>query len=292
MIPTVAELRYFYEITKTLNLSHAAKKLHISQPSLSRSIQHLEKTVGTDLLIRHKKGVTLTPAGKKVLFKVKSLMDEWNTTRLEALASHQQVEGHIKIGCHPTTGLFIHEHIAELLNQYPKLDIELKHATSDVVTQQVIDVISDIGIVTNPIHYPDLIIHKLSEYGTTLWAATRNHKLQNIHSGEAVLICNPDTQHTEIILKQCRLAGMTFKRILNVNSIEVIANLTANGCGIGILPSCISKTLFDKKLKRVPDMPIISDELCLIYRKEFRNVKIVKAVADQFKRWPEKCLEI
>lgn len=286
MLPSSAELSYFLEVTNTLNVSLAAKNLNISQPTLSRAIQNLENTVGTELLIRHKKGVALTPAGKKVLFKVKNLLDDWNTTKLEALASHQHVEGHIKIGCHPTVGLFIHPYITDLLLDYPKLDIELNHSTSAIITQQVIDVLLDIGIVTNPMQYPDLVIHKLSEYSTTLWTSSDKQKTQDIYSGEAILICDPNTHYAKTIIKQCKSMGITFKRIVKTNSLEVTANLAANGCGIAALPSCITKTLFDQQLQRIPDMPTITDELCLIYRNEYRNVSVVKTVVDKFKTKP------
>src|SRR5476649_2899837 len=139
MMHSVAELTYYFEVTNTLNLSHAAKNLRISQPTLSRAIQHLEATVGTELLVRHKKGVALTPAGKKILLQIKPLLENWKNTKLQALASHQEVEGHIKIGSHPTTGLFIHGFIGELLELYPKLEIELRHGPSDLITQQVIE---------------------------------------------------------------------------------------------------------------------------------------------------------
>jgi LysR family hca operon transcriptional activator len=61
-------LRYFVAIAETGSLTVAAeKKLYTSQPSLSRQIKDLEDQVGTPLLSRSSRGVTLTDAGKAFL---------------------------------------------------------------------------------------------------------------------------------------------------------------------------------------------------------------------------------
>jgi len=60
MLPSAAELEYFLEVANTLNLSRASERLGLSQPSLSLAIKRLELSIGTQLFIRHKQGVTLT----------------------------------------------------------------------------------------------------------------------------------------------------------------------------------------------------------------------------------------
>jgi len=288
MMPSVSELTYFLEVSNTLNLSQAAKSLSISQSALSRAIQNLESTVGTALLIRHSKGVKLTPAGQKIVLQVKPLLQNWQNTKLEALASHNQVQGQIKLGCHSTIGLFIHGFLAELLEIHSALDIELRHAPSDIITQSVIDLNIDIGIVTNPIPYPDLIIRKIYESDTTFWIGEGNRNIQDIHTKNAVLICDPEMVHTQLILKKCKTSSIRFNRILKINSLEVVASLTANGCGIGLLPSCFIRSVYANKLKRIPNFPVIKKDLYLIYRKEFLNIVAFKTVIDAIKKWAKK----
>lgn len=278
MMPSAAELTYFLEAANTLNLSIAAKNLGMTQPALSRAIQNLEMTTGAALLIRHQRGVTLTPAGKKMLQQVKPLLQHWQNTKLEALAAHQEVQGKIKIGCHSTTAIFLHGILCELLEQYTGLEIELCHGYSENLTQQVIDLNLDIGIVTNPIQYPDLIIRKITETDTTLWVGKGNREIQKIHSPDSILICNPAVRHTQIMLQQCKTRKINFRRLLKVNSIEVVASLTANGCGIGLLPSSFVQAIYGSKLKRIANMPVIKDDLNLIYRKEYINVKAVQII--------------
>src|SRR5881275_2916278 len=60
-------LRYFVAIGETRNLSRAATQLHVAQPALSRQIRDLERELGVELLERHPKGVTPTPAGEALI---------------------------------------------------------------------------------------------------------------------------------------------------------------------------------------------------------------------------------
>jgi DNA-binding transcriptional LysR family regulator len=78
-------------------------------------------------------------------------------------------------------------------------------------------------------------------------------------------------------MKKIKKAGMEFSRTINSSSLEVIADLTANGCGIGILPSRVAdRTL--KKIQRVPKAPVFFDEHCLIYRAENKNVRSIQTL--------------
>ena len=60
---TLRQLRYFSVLAEELHFGKAASRLGITQPSLTRQIQSLEKTVGTPLVERTQRAVALTPAG-------------------------------------------------------------------------------------------------------------------------------------------------------------------------------------------------------------------------------------
>lgn len=67
-------VRYFTVVAEHLNYARAAEALHVAQPSLSRQIQRLEKTLGVRLLERNTRGSTLTAAGAAFLPKAQDLL--------------------------------------------------------------------------------------------------------------------------------------------------------------------------------------------------------------------------
>lgn len=279
-----SDLIYFIEISNTLNLSRTAKRIGISQPSLTLAIKRLEQVVGTELFIRSKNGVILTKAGKRLLSHAKQLLQLWDSVKSESLAAHYEIQGNFTFGVHPSVALYtLSSFLPKLLMDYPKLEIQLKHDTSRKISEGVINFSIDIALIVNPIKHPDLIIHKLYDDKVTFWHGVEKNINQQIDSGEAVLIFDPDLIQTQWLLKRIHKQKIQFKRVVTSNNLEVIANLTANGGGIGILPTCVALSAYPSKLKPVAKMPHYHDEICLVYRHENRDIKAMQAIVNSIK---------
>lgn len=284
MLPSPAELTYFFEIASCLNFSRASERLGVSQPSLSFAIKRLENTLGINLFIRHKQGVTLTPAGEQLLAQVKPLLHHWENTKIQAISLHNEVRGKVTIGCRSATSLLLGGFLRNLLEKHPRLEIDFKFQSPQKTTEAVIDSSVDIGIVINPLQHYDLVIHKIDDMETSLWVGHGNQNIQNIDSGEAVIICEPNVPHSQILLRQLEKLNFRIGRILKVNSLEAIANFTIEGCGIGILPACFATNMYSDKLKKIEGMPVCTDDICLIYRHENKNVQAISTVIAALKR--------
>ena len=67
MAPELRLIRYFVAVAQEGNVTRAAERLHVAQPSLSAAVRQLEAQLGVDLLERTGRGVALTPAGELLL---------------------------------------------------------------------------------------------------------------------------------------------------------------------------------------------------------------------------------
>lgn len=281
------ELNYFLEVANSLNLSRASERLGISQPSLSLSMKRLEQSIGVELLIRHKKGVALTQAGKQLLSHTNQLLQYWQEVKSQTLASHQEIQGNYKLGCHPSLGLtYLSGFLPNLLSSYPKLVIDLEYDLSRKITERVINLSIDLALVVNPIPHPELIIHKLMKDDVTFWVANKiKNRNVDLASGEAVIICDPELGQSQWLLKSLQKQGIEIFRLMRNANLEIIGDLTSNGCGVGILPRSIASALYAKTIKPIPNMSVYRDEVCLIYRSENRNIKAIQCIVSRIKNY-------
>lgn len=282
MMPSASELTYFLEVASSLNLSRAAERIGISQPTLSLAIQRLETAIGAPLLIRSKRGVMLTQAGKQLHIHAKTLLQSWESVRGQALASTHEMQGSYTIGCHVSVALYSLPCVmAQLLDKNPKIDVRLVHDLSRKIAERVIQTEVDIGIVVNPMKHPDLVIRTLTTDEVTFWVGKGHRNTQDFRSGEAVLICDPDLLQTQNLTKKLKKSGVKYGRILATSSLEVVTELTVSGAGIGIIPTRVVESSGARGLEPIRHAPTFSDEICLIYRVENRGIRAIQVIADQ-----------
>lgn len=74
---TLNQLRYIIAISKENSLNDAAKKLFISQPSLSSAVHALEQELGFDIFVRSKSGISLTTKGSEFLGYARSVIEQY-----------------------------------------------------------------------------------------------------------------------------------------------------------------------------------------------------------------------
>jgi DNA-binding transcriptional LysR family regulator len=91
-------LEFFVAAAEELNFTHAAGRLHVSQPPFSKQIHDLEGELGIDLFARERKGVALTPAGKSFLIDARRILDDCAASIRKAQRISRGEIGELAIG--------------------------------------------------------------------------------------------------------------------------------------------------------------------------------------------------
>ena len=86
---SLAQLRYFVAVAEELHFGRAARRLHVSQPPLSRQIQALESELGVALLRRTPRRVELLPAGAALLRHARDILTGVERARDAAVAAER-----------------------------------------------------------------------------------------------------------------------------------------------------------------------------------------------------------
>lgn len=95
---TFQQIKYFITVAECLSFTEAAKCLFITQPALSRQIGAIEEELNTQLFIRSKKALKLTPGGVILYNKLPGILKEYNQIAEEARNANKGFEGSLRLG--------------------------------------------------------------------------------------------------------------------------------------------------------------------------------------------------
>ena len=92
------QLRYFVSVAENGSFTKAAVQHYISQTAITQQIHALEETIGTRLLNRNNRPVTLTPAGKVLLKEAREILEKTDAALLRTREASTGLEGEIRLG--------------------------------------------------------------------------------------------------------------------------------------------------------------------------------------------------
>lgn len=146
-IMNLRTLEQFITIAELGSLSKAAARLSESQPSLSRSLRHLEAQLGMPLFFRHGRGLTLTQAGDVFLQRARAALKEMETAYEIISDLNQNPGGTVCVGLPPgVTKLVMVEMVQRFSSEFPSASLKMiEMYTGDVLEQLAMGRI-DIGV--------------------------------------------------------------------------------------------------------------------------------------------------
>ena len=120
-------LRNALMLARHRNFARASKELNISQPTLSRSIQLLERTVGDRLFDRTSRTILPTQAGEIMLKHARIILSSTEAMQEEIGRYHGLLEGSLRIGSGPYPAVaLLGPAVGRFSKFYPGIDIEIK----------------------------------------------------------------------------------------------------------------------------------------------------------------------
>ena len=270
-------LRYFYAIAEELSFSRAAKRLNVVQPALSRALKELEHELGTQLLARNQRSVSLTAAGKVLLDETALLFDRLDQTLRRVRRAAAGQEGELRLGyIGPPVQAFLGRLLEEYGRRCPRVTVHLEERTPERVWEMVAKGRLDLGLTRPVLAHAALRMETQTLRRERLCAAIpRGHEWHGRKSlrwralaGQPLIILarrEGAGLHDEI-LAGCRRAAFTPRLVHTPSVISTVLRYVEAGTGIGIVPESIGETDPGKSWACVPLAPLLSVPLVLVWQ--------------------------
>jgi LysR family hca operon transcriptional activator len=269
-------LRYFVAVSEEGSLTVAAeKRLHTAQPSLSRQLRDLELEVGTQLLVRTSRGVTLTPAGQVFLDHARLALAQ----AAEAVAAARRVSRPAKASFSVgfLTGQEVEwlPHVTQILrDQLKEIDFRVSSDFSPAVAEAVQRGEIDLGF-SRVEPQPDVTYQVIaSEPIVAILAGDHplagRSEIDPVELGEFPFIGYTDTPHVlrGIVERYLQERGVSVSSSHFLDSFATGISLVASTGGLTLLPAYVEKLLPRSVVSRPLAGPTPVIEIAVGYRKD------------------------
>lgn len=272
------QLESFSYIIETNSFSEAAKKLFLTQPTISSHISLLEKELSTQLLIRTTKDVIPTDAGKKLYTYAKQMLQIQNTILEEFHVKSEYEKNVITLGASSIPEQYI---LPEILPKYLKKnknEFKIGRGDSFEIINQVVNKEIEIGLVGTQIETSNCIFEPFYKDKLVVITPVNQKYLQMKEEGFHIkdLLKEPIIMREEgsgtrkeikKFLNHMKINDGSLNIIATLNSTEAIKRSVANNMGISIISNLAVQDYI--KDKRVLAFDLAEENI-------YRNLYIVR----------------
>lgn len=257
-------LKYFTVVAAEGSITRAAELLYITQPTLSRQIAELEEEVGTPLLVRGNRSVSLTAAGELLLRRANEMLALED--KIKAEVGENSAGGVVSLGLaeSASAGIVV-DIISVFRKKYPGVKFELFTATADLILERIDRGLTDIGFLLEPVNidkYDFIRLPQKERLGVLVNVKSLLADREQITAGE--LIGEPLIVPVRRELQQNfrNLIGTDYDKFDIIATFNVVNNaslLAERGIGSVLIVEGASQYLHNPALKFVPlaDQPAI-----------------------------------
>ncbi len=271
-------------------MKKASEAVFITQPSLSKSIKVLEEVTQTELFIRLPRGVKLTQEGEILHQYCHELFAGLRDLEKKLDNSTDPMAGSLRAGTYDSIGTYFWpKFLREFLPLYPNLLLEMSIGRSKAMQEKLEVGELDLILVINPRTTQNIEVNIVKKDYFNFYTSTRK---KNAYSelDQAPLILMPDSFESGTALKdKLSSMGLQNRHIYTTSSLESVKELTANGIGIGFLPSLVAEEHVTKgslkklSLPKVPKKGLFEHTIGLAYQKSRANNPLIQTVVEAVK---------
>lgn len=272
-------LEYFLIAAEELNFTKAAKRLYISQQSLSNHIAKLESHFGLPLFDRTPP-MTLTPAGLSLLKHARSLLDAKNETELEIQDIKDFRSGYLSVGVTHARGTVILPMVLPPFHRrFPQVKLRLIEGTSQQLEDALLSGSVDLTIGFKPSNASNVESECLLDETSVL--VVPHQILEKYLPAKSQALCQAATAPVEEILRKCpfvtisantwagavlerycRKTGITPKVVVETVNVATLVALCLEGMGAIVCPHIfLHKLNIQLNAEKLPQVSIYPLEL-------------------------------
>ena len=288
------KLKIFYETAVELNMTKVAKKLYISQPSISQAIHEIEDEFGVKLFDRIGKKLFLTEEGEVYLSYARRILNlyEEGLKTINDMSKNQK--GKIKIGASTTIGIYILPDIIKgFLQKYEGIEISLSVNNSEEIEKMILENEIDFAYIEGRSSYDEIIKDEIWEDELIFISSSQHkwNKKEDLEKGDIIhekfIMREVGSGTREIVEGFLENNNIDYSIFMELGNTEAIKKSVEANLGV----SCLSKRSVIEKIEsgnlsgfRIRDKKIIR-MLSLIYHKDkflSNNIKSFIEYSKQF----------
>lgn len=222
------------------SLSAAARARGLTQPSISRQVQDLERQLDTVLVERTSQGARLTPAGEILAEGARELLSSLAALPERVRQRQGEVAGTVRLGTVDSIGIYVLPPLlARFAQANPRVDIKVVCQSSPQLMAMLLADELDVAVGTT--EHPKLTCERLFQnplvlaYPTNLPERDVPTTMAEVAKRRIVTFDRGLTVRT-LIDQAFAKAGLPFQPVMELANVEVIKAMVRAGLGLGIIP--------------------------------------------------------
>lgn len=271
-------LRYFLTVAREGSITRAANFLHLTQPTLSRQLQDLEKELGQKLFIRGSHNISLTPEGMILRKRAEEIVDMFDKTESVFRSISDTVSGDIYIGGGETESMkYIAEVIKDMKEEYPAIKYHLYSGNAEDVTERLDKGLLDFGILIQPTDlskYEYITLPSKDVWGVLMkkdsaLALKKEIKLDDLY--DLPLICSRQVvRRTSVKNDFLEWFGRNFEKMNVAATYNLVYNariMVEEGIGYALTLDKLVNTMHTSNIAFRPLSPKLESGLDIVWKK-------------------------